>query len=115
MDTNKFLVMSWEWIEDSLSDEEIEALYGLLDKASSDKPETNYIVVDSSEPYAEKVLELQKSKAPVLTKAEALRVLEELTGADPELAHIEADEALINYINDKEIEKAFDEVPKWYA
>ena len=56
-----------------------------------------------------------RAMKPVLTKKEALKVLEELIEADPELAHSEADEVLIRLINDKEVEKAFDEVPKWYA
>lgn len=29
--------------------------------------------------------------------------------------HIEADKLLLKYINDEEIEKAFDDIEKWYS
>lgn len=35
--------------------------------------------------------------------------------ADPERGHIAADAALLEYIADKEVTAAFDEVEKWYA
>jgi hypothetical protein len=117
MMTNKFLVIDWEWIEDSLDDKEIETFYGLLEKASFDKPEYKYIVVNTAEPYAEKVQTVVNNgrRARGMLKSEILATLQELTEADPELAHAEADEALLQYINDKDIEKAFEEVPRWYA
>lgn len=117
MDTNKFLVMDWEWVEDSLDDKEIETLYGLLEKASFNKPEYKYIVVNTAEPYAEKIQTIVNNGRHTrgMLKSEILAVLQELTGADHELAHIEADEALLQYINDKDIEKAFEEVPRWYS
>lgn len=34
---------------------------------------------------------------------------------DTEGAHIEADKALLEYINDSEIEIAYDNIKKWYA
>lgn len=34
---------------------------------------------------------------------------------DGETAHIEADELLLRYINDKEITEAFNNIEKWYA
>jgi len=34
---------------------------------------------------------------------------------DTEAAHCEADEALLDYIDDPEIRAAYDAVPKWYA
>ena len=116
--TNKFLVMKWEWLEDSLNDEEIEVLYGLLNKASEDKPDYKYLVVNTDEPYAEKVqciIENGKRKIGI-SKAEAIAVLQELAGLqDVEIAHAEADEALLMYLNDKDIQEAFEEVPRWYA
>ena len=32
----------------------------------------------------------------------------------PEYAHGAADDLLIQYINDKDIQKAYDAIPKWY-
>ena len=115
MITNKFLTMKWEWLEEALDDEEIETLYGLLEKASTNKPDYKYLVVNTDEPYAQKVLDIIKSKKAGMTKEDLIKTLNELTEADPELAHSEADELLIRYINDKDIEEAFEEVPKWYA
>lgn len=34
---------------------------------------------------------------------------------DQEGAHIRADEALLEYINDEEIKKAYNSIDKWYA
>lgn len=53
-----------------------------------------------------------------MTKQELLEILkklEERETYDIELVHIEADNALIEYINDPEIKKAYEEIPKWYA
>lgn len=36
-------------------------------------------------------------------------------GFDLEVLHIEFDNALLEYINDKEITQAFKNIPKWYA
>lgn len=44
---------------------------------------------------------------------EKLKTLEKY--GDPEMAHVEADKAIIEYINDKEIKEAFDDITKWYA
>ena len=118
MITNKFLVVDWEWIEDSLDDAEIEVFYGLLEKASVDKPEYKYLVVNTKEPYAEKVQDIiDNGKHRVgISKAEALAILQELAGLqDIEVAHAEADETVLKYLNDKDIEKAFEEVPRWYV
>ena len=50
-------------------------------------------------------------------KAILLSVLRDLAkiGGDFEQAHAEADKALLNFIGDAEVTKAFDEVGKWYA
>ena len=34
---------------------------------------------------------------------------------DPEGGHISADDALIEYINDPDIEKAYNKISKWYS
>jgi hypothetical protein len=42
-----------------------------------------------------------------------LKVLQE--NGDTENDHIDADDLLIEYINDKEIEEAYEAIDKWYA
>lgn len=37
------------------------------------------------------------------------------SSSDIEVAHIEADRLLIEYIGDKAIAKAFEDVPRWYS
>lgn len=116
--TNRFLVIDWEWIEDSLDDAEIETFYGLLEKASADKPDYKYLVVNTAEPYAEKVENIIKNGRHTrgMLKSEAIKILQELSGLqDVEIAHAEADETVLKYLNDKDIEKAFEEVPRWYV
>lgn len=114
---NDYLVLKWSDIEEHLSDEELENFYGYLAHVTNDTPEENFIVVSSQEPYADRVQEIVDEKKPVLTKKEAMSTLQELSELkhDPEVAHSEADEVLLRLVNDKDIEKAFDEVPKWYA
>lgn len=34
---------------------------------------------------------------------------------DEEVAHADADKALLDYIDDPEITKAYEAIPKWYA
>lgn len=41
--------------------------------------------------------------------------LKKLKGTDPEDGHIEADNALLEYINNSEVTKAFNELTKWYC
>lgn len=51
-----------------------------------------------------------------MNKKELITKLKELAeDLDYEYAHGEADNLLIEYINDKEIKEAFDKVGKWYA
>ena len=54
-----------------------------------------------------------------MTRDELLKLLhdraEEGFDGDVEAIHSEADEALLAYLNDDEITKAFGAVPKWYA
>lgn len=115
MNNQDYLVLKWSDIEEHLDDEELEDFYGYLACITNDTPDSEYSVVESSEPYADRVQELMKEKKPVLTKKEAMKILLELTETDPELAHSEADEVLIRLVNDRDVEKAFDEVPKWYS
>ena len=112
---NDYLVLKWSDIEEHLSDKELEDFYGHLAHITNDTPEDNFIVINEKAPYALKVLELQKSEEPPVTKAEVLKTFKELEEVDPEVAHSEADELLLRYINDKDIEEAFEEVPRWYA
>lgn len=46
---------------------------------------------------------------------ESLQALANLSGDDPETAHAEADDLLIEFINDAEIKAAYDSIVKWYA
>ena len=110
-----YLVLKWSDIEEHLNDEELENFYGYIAHITNDTPEDNFIVINEKAPYASKVIELRDSKEPPVTKAEVLETFKELEEADPELAHSEADELLLRYINDKDIEEAFEEVPRWYA
>lgn len=52
-----------------------------------------------------------------MTKKELLNALKTLAeSSDPETAHRNADEALLNYINDQEITDTYDLIdPKWYS
>ncbi len=61
-----------------------------------------------------------------MTKAQLIKRLQELArgakgwewnkeGESPESAHINADTALLKYIGDKEVAKAFYSINKWYA
>jgi len=51
-----------------------------------------------------------------MTRQELLERLKEINeNSDTEGGHIEADEALIEYINDEDIKKAYDDIRKWYA
>ena len=51
-----------------------------------------------------------------MTKDELLKKLEDLrTSGDVETAHHGADQLLLGYIDDQDIEKAYDKVRKWYA
>ena len=109
-----FLVMEWAWIEDAFNDEEIELFYDLLNKASEDKAEEKYLVYNEDSLSANKIKEALNRELPAIKRNELLEALEELKNLDSEVAHVEADELLLKYINDKEIEKAFDNIKKEY-
>ena len=51
-----------------------------------------------------------------MTKQELLEKLAEYArSGDEEVAHLKADEALLDYIDDREIKDAFNKIDKWYA
>lgn len=51
-----------------------------------------------------------------MTKDELIKRLEEIGKLrDTEIAHAHADDALIEYINDKKVELAYLAIDKWYA
>lgn len=50
----------------------------------------------------------------MVDKKELIRILKRDTG-DKEVDHGNADDALLDFINDKEITEAFNSVDKWYA
>jgi glycolate oxidase FAD binding subunit len=50
-----------------------------------------------------------------LTKAQLLQVLRDCEKADPEAGHSQADTALVDFINDDEIRRAYERITKWYA
>lgn len=52
----------------------------------------------------------------IVTKAALLAKLRELQrDGDPESAHIEVDKALLVFIADPEVTKAFEAITRWYA
>lgn len=116
MTANKFLVIKWDWIEEGLTDDELNTLYGLINKVTENKPEYSYYVVNTDETYADKVWKLIKNETEGISKDDLLKELRELKSlGDVEEAHVEADELVLKYINDKEIEEAYEGVPKWYS
>lgn len=53
-----------------------------------------------------------------MTKEELIKRLREINdtmGHDAEAAHGDADDALLDYINDDEVRAAWDVIPRWYA
>ena len=51
-----------------------------------------------------------------MTKEELLQKLKECAeDSDTEQRHIDADNALLDYINDPAVTEAFRKLPKWYA
>lgn len=111
---SKFLVLKWDSIEEKLSDSELNDFYKLLNIIIEDESEEDeYCVfpkayVDGYRKGQEFTKEENKKK-----KENLLELLEELSNLkDVEIAHAEADEALIKYINDRDIAKAFEKIEK---
>lgn len=44
-----------------------------------------------------------------------LNEIAELSSGDPEVAHSQADDLLIEYIGDEKVKEAFENIDKWYA
>ena len=111
-----FLVMEWAWLEEAFNDEEIEQFYGMLDKASENKPDCSYFVCKEDSPYAEKIYDvLSRRKPPEISKEELLKRLRDLIDCDTEIGCTEVLELLLRYINDKSITRAIDKVSKnWF-
>lgn len=50
-----------------------------------------------------------------MDKAELIEILKDLVVGDIEINHSKADDALLDFINDDEIRKAWNNIDKWYA
>jgi hypothetical protein len=50
-----------------------------------------------------------------MTKVELLTQLRELNNDEPECSHAKADRLLIEFIDDAEVEHAFNSLTRWYA
>lgn len=50
-----------------------------------------------------------------MTRDELLTLLKGLDGSDPEEEHVQADYALLEFIDDPEITAAFTALTRWYA
>lgn len=118
-DFSRFLVVKWDWIEEALSDEELETLYHLLSVVTDDKPDDKYYVISANEPYIDKLKVIIERGDSKISREELLASLRELAGhgynTDVEATHAEADELILRYLNDPEVEKAFEDVPRWYS
>ncbi len=70
-----------------------------------------------TKPLSEFMEETQEKRRKI-SRDELLKTLEgaaAMSSYDEERAHIDADMALLDYINDDEIRQAFDRVDRWYA
>ncbi len=52
------------------------------------------------------------TKLELIGKLRTIRILHE---DNPEMAHIEADKVILQYIDDDDITHEYDEVEKWYS
>lgn len=50
-----------------------------------------------------------------MTKKELIKQLKECNSGDLEADHSDADDLLLEYIDDQEIKEVFDCIDKWYA
>lgn len=58
----------------------------------------------------------EESEGREVTKQELIEKLRELKkDADLEMAHVDADDYLLEYINDPQVTEAFHAINKWYA
>lgn len=114
---NEFLILKWDVIEEKLDSNDLNDFYKLLNIIVEDESEDDdYCVfpkayIDGYRKGQEFTKEENKKK-----KEKLLAELEELsTLKDVEIAHAEADEALVQYINDRDVTKAFQKIEKWYS
>lgn len=109
MDT-RFIVVEWDKVEAKLSDVQLDLFYELLNEIDKGELEHNeYFVITSNE---KKIIDSERKKN-LEKKKRLLKILNELKKlSDVEVAHAEADEALLSFIDDKEIERAFEEIGK---
>ena len=107
----EFLVLDWEIIENNLSQKELDLFYDLLNKITEyELEEDDYCVIRKS--YLRKI-ELEEIEQKE-KKKELFKHLEELSNLkDKSVAHAEADEILINFISNKDIEKLYDKIIKY--
>ena len=109
-----YLIIPWEWLEDTLSGDELETLYEFLDRASFDKDEDRRFVTQKV-PCQNEALDYMNKKKVKVTKEQLLERLAELSKLeDNEIAHVESIEALIEYINDDDIADAYADIPLYF-
>ena len=112
MDSN-FIVLNWDKIEEKLNNFQLELFYELINMiGEGEREEDEYYVITRSEKEI-KESEKKRTQDDKRKLIETLKELKEL--GDMELSHIEADEALLRFINDKEIEDAYESISKWYS
>jgi hypothetical protein len=49
-----------------------------------------------------------------MTKDELIEKLKAIDTDDPSVAHPDADDLLLEFINDKNVSEAYNKIPKWY-
>lgn len=114
MFNSEYLIIPWEWLEDTLSGCELETLYEFLDRASFDKDGNTGFVTQRLLCQNEALDYIDKKKIK-LTKEQLLKKLTELSKLeDTELAHVEAIEALLDYINDSDIIDTYLSIPSCF-
>lgn len=107
---DKFLVIKWDSIESKLNGSQLDLFYGFLNIIGENESENDELFVITK---AEKdIIEVKKNEVKE-KKKKLIEILEELRLLkDVETAHAEADEALLNYINDSRISELFDSIGK---
>ena len=108
-----YLVLKWDDIEGNLDDNSLNEFYRLLSDITLETPEADYIVINTKETYANKVKNIvANGDTEKISKEELIAKISEcLKYEDEEEAIAEIMEGLFDYINDKDIENAFEENP----
>lgn len=111
---SEYLIIKWDWLENSLDDVELDKLYEFINRASFDKDEDRIFVIQKV-PYQNEALDNINKKSVKLEKEKLLNKLNELSKLeDSEIACIEATEALLDYINDDDITDAYSDIPLYF-